>query len=220
MIIQDLQHAQNVILQLVWGDQMTEFPTKIFDRNDNGVYATPYVHNGQPLVMDITPHSGVTCNVFGDNPENSNRISFRNIELHTVQKNQETAYYLKTSSYNELANVEDRRNEERVIITKPGKVWDEDKKDFTEIRIHDVSNKGISFYAPTSFSPKSNILEISFIDHVHDHEFAFQLNCKTVRIKNQAGNVLYGCRLVDDNKDYLLYGCLRRMKKNAKVEAF
>lgn len=197
---------------------MIEFRTEIFDRDEDGIYATPYIHHGQPLVMDIEPKSGVICNVFGDDPATNRRISWRNIELHTVQKDEKTAYYLKTSTYNEMANHDDRRDEERVVITKRGKVWCEKEKDAVEIRVHDVSNKGISFYAPTSFSPESNIVVVSFKDNINDYDFAFRLNCKTVRTKNQAGNVFYGCQVMDDNKDYLLYGCLRRMKKNAKVE--
>lgn len=211
MVIQDLCYAKNVIIQLVWGDQMIEFDTDVFDRDDAGVYVTPYLHNGQPLVMDIEPISGVICNVFANNPEDNKRISWRNIELHTVQKKGETAYFLKTNSYNILAKLDERRKEDRIVITKRGTVWDEKRNDFVEIRIHDISNKGISFYAPTSFSPTSNIMRVSFQDLVNGDIFSFDLNCKVLRTRRQAGNIFYGCVLMENNQDYFLYGCLKKM---------
>ncbi len=217
MILQDLQYAKNIRLQIVWGDQVVEVHTEVIDTDKDGIFTTPYIHNGEPLVLDIDTQHGVICNIFADNPVESGRISWRNIELHTVQKNGETAYYLKTSAFNELANNEDRRDEERIVIMKKATLHNEDFLEHTDIIIHDISNKGLGFYAPKTFVPKTSFMSISFVDRLNDHEFAINVKCKMVRTKNQAGNVLYGCKLLEENKDYLLYGCISRMMKNAKV---
>lgn len=213
MKFDELVFDQSVIVQIVWGEQKIEFPSKVLKRIENSVYITPYIHNGKPLSFNIENNDGVVCNLFADDKVNNKRVSWKNIKLKTEELNGETTYCLKTSVFNQMGGQDDRRVHERIIITKKARIFDPQTDKYTEILIHDISDIGISFYAPTSFVPKSNQITIDFVDAVDDKCFNLKVECSITRTDNKAGNVFYGCRIVGENRDYLVYGFLRRLKK-------
>ncbi len=215
MKLQNLVSTNNLIIQILWGEKSIEFPTRIVDRDEGGIFVTPYLHGGAPLVLNINMNSGVVCNIFGDNPETGKRISWRNIQLATVNYSGRTLYYLKTSIYNSVAKADERRVEDRIKLTKTASLYDSVSKKNVPIRIHDISDSGIAFYAPTTYQPETNSFVVHFSDVVNDQEFDLTVKCKTVRTKKQTGTIFYGCRISEENNDYLLYGCLMRMVKNA-----
>lgn len=218
MKIQNLFMAKNMIIQILWGEKAIEFSSEIVDRDDEGLYVTPYLHNGTPLPLTINMHSGVVCNIFGDNPENGKRISWRNVELSTVKLKGQIVYHLKTTAFNSVGKVDERRAENRVQITKSATLYDPEAKKSVPIRIHDVSDSGIAFHAPITFQPQTNVLVVRFSDIVNEQTFELDVKSKIVRTKKMAGTVFYGCRVAEENSEYLLYGCLMRMKKNASED--
>lgn len=216
MKLQDLLLSKNLILQILWGEKTIEFSTDIVDRDENGLYITPYLYNGAPLSLSINVNSGVVCNFFGDNPDDGTRVSWRNIELDTVSLKNQTVYYIKTSSYNSEARVDDRRVEDRVKVTKDAELYDSVAKKTVQIRIHDVSDSGIAFHAPLAYEPMTKSFSVKFSDEVNGHVFNINIKCKTVRTKEMVGTCFYGCKLSDENNDYLLYGCLKRLEKGGR----
>lgn len=219
MKLQNLIGAKNLILQIIWGEKNIEFSTEIVDRDDEGIYVTPYMHNKTPLELNINMQSGVVCNLFGDSPDTGKRISWRNIELSTTNYCGSLVYYLKTSIYNSHARIDERRVEDRVRITKTAELFDPISKKTVVVRVNDVSDGGIAFYAPATFQPETNLFVIKFSDVVNDQEFELTVKCKVVRTKKMPGTVFYGCRVLEDNTEYLLYGCLMRLSKNASGES-
>lgn len=213
MKIQELYHAENVIIQIVWGEKMIEFYTKILERNEEGVYATPYIFGNKPLEINIEASSPVVCNIFGDSPANGKRLAWRNIDLKTVMKDGEPLYFLSTQAFNVLASEEERRSDDRVLIQKTGLVLDGKIEKTTQVLIHDVSNSGISFLAPDTYEPFSSHVELQFMDSVGGYDFNLKVPCTIVRTKTTNGMTLYGCRVKEDNKNYILYGCLCRLQK-------
>ena len=68
MKLVELLQNQNIIVQLLWGEQKIEFYSGVTGREGEVVYVTPYIHNGSELQLNVTEgRHGVVCNVFADN---------------------------------------------------------------------------------------------------------------------------------------------------------
>lgn len=219
MKLTELLVNQRTTIQLLWGEQKIEFFSIVVDNDGVAVYVTPYVHNGSPLDINIVPGKGVVCNIFTNNPMNNQRISWKNIELETLTRKGETVYCLKARGYNNVAKHDDRRLHERVLAQVKGMAFDPQSNVETNVVIHDISDIGISFYAPATFAPKSNQLTITFTDNVEGRQF----NVKTVgtitRTVNRDGNIFVGCRVMGENKDYQIYTFIKRLRNKNTKEA-
>lgn len=213
MKVNELVFDQKVIVQILWGERKIEFTTQVLKKGDNSIYVSPYLHNGKALEFNIDNTDGVVCNLFANNTETEERISWKNIKLKTEELNGKPVYLLKTSVFNQIANNDDRRQNKRIIIRKNARIYDVVSDKYTDILIHDISDVGISFYAPASYAPRSNQILIDFIDSIDEKSFNMKIECSIARTENKAGNVFYGCRTVGENKDYLIYGFLKRLKK-------
>lgn len=215
MKLSELVVNQIIIVQLVWGEQQIEFMSTVV-KNDGGVFITPYYHNGSPLDINVTAGKGVVCNLYADEPKTKKRISWKNVELTTVIEAGETVYCLKTSGFNENAKQDERREHERIIIRAKAMAFDGLNPDGIDVLVHDISDVGVSFYAPTSFEPKTSQVVVKFIDHIGDKLFDVRVDCAVIRMINKNGNILVGCRVVGENKAYKLYGFMKRL--NAKKQ--
>lgn len=215
MKLTELLVNQRITIQLLWGEQKIEFFSNVLDVEESAVYVTPYLHNGSVLEIDVNQGKGVICNLFTNEPNTKHRISWKNVELTTVKRNDENVYCLKTNSFNQVAKHDDRRLHTRYLIKVNGTVQDSLSEEPVNIIVHDISDIGISFYAPTSFMPKSNQLVVSFQDTVDDKLFEVKVECGIARITNRAGNRFVGCKITKENRDYQLYGFMvRLMDKN------
>lgn len=45
-----------------------------------------------------------------------------------------------------------------------------------------------------------------------DREFDLHVECSVARSQQMGDEVLYGCRIVEENRDFLIYGCLKRLR--------
>lgn len=213
----DLLESQRLTIQLLWGEQKIEFFSNVIEKDDSAVYVTPYLHNGSELEINVTMDKGVTCNLFTDNPTTRQRISWKSVELTTVKRNDKTLYCLKTNGYNHIAKHDDRRKHDRLIITTNAQVFDGQSEDGVDIVVYDISDIGVSFYAPNSFSPNGHQLTVAFSDTIGEKEFNVKVECAIARMTNKAGNRFIGCKILKENKDYQLYGFMKRLgEKNKK----
>lgn len=211
---------QKIIVQLVWGEQKIEFTSTVVKNDGEDVLVTPYNHNGSPLDINVTAGKGVVCNLFADEPNTKKRISWKNVELTTVMEAGEALYCLRTSGYNDNAKQDERRDHERIIIRVKALAFDGENPDGVDVLVHDISDVGVSFYAPPSFAPKSSQVVIKFLDHIGDKLFDVRADCAIARMTNKGGNILVGCKVVGENKAYKLYGFMKRLdsKKQKPVK--
>ena len=216
MKLTELLENQRVTIQLLWGEQKIEFFSYVLGKDETMVYVSPYFHNGTELELNVTPDKEVICNLFTINPSTRHRISWKSIELTTVTRNNKIVYCLKTNGYNHIAKHDDRRKHDRIIISTKALVFDESKSDGVEVIVHDISDIGISFYAPNTFSPNGHQLTITFSDTLGDKSFNIKLECAIARTTNRAGNRFIGCKITKENKDYQLYGFIRRLGDKTK----
>lgn len=213
----DLLENQRLTIQLLWGEQKIEFFSNVLGKDDSSVYVSPYLHGGSELELNVTADKGVICNLFTINPSTKQRISWKNVELTTVIRNDKTVYCIRTNTHNHIAKHDDRRKHDRVVISAKARVFEGQTGNGVDIIVHDISDIGISFYAPNSFLPNENQLTITFSDTVGEKQFDVKVECSIARTTNKAGNRFVGCKIVKENKDYLLYGFMKRLEdKNKK----
>lgn len=211
MKLVELLLKQDLIIQLILGGRTIEFHSIVLGKEGTSVYVSPYLHNDSPLELNIVENTGVICNIFTDDPNTKQRISWKNIELTTILWKEKVAYCLKTHGFNNISNVDDRRLNDRVIINCEGTVYDENSDDGIEVIVHDISDIGISFYAPASFTPTSQQLFVSFSDTINGKSYFVKVECSIARTKEDDDQVLVGCKITGDNKDYHIYRFLKHL---------
>lgn len=217
MVLQDLDKNRKVIIQIVWGERDIEFPSHVVDSDVEGIYIEPYLHNGNPLKLSIDPSGGIPCHLFGDDTENGTRVSWRNIRLETVERGGQTLYHLSTMAFNRQAKTAERRAHERNVVRKMGNGSDT-AGNVIQVMVHDMSDNGISFFAPASFTPNSKNMTVGFADSLGGELFRVQAECRIVYRTAKSGTIFYGCEVLNGNSDYFLYGCMQRMQKNKKPD--
>lgn len=216
MKLTELYVGQRTVVQLVWGEKKIEFFSNVLNTTDKGVYVTAYMHQGAPLELNVDSDSKVECTLFAHSSEHNHRRSWKNVELSTVSYNGTKAYYITTSAFNHYSKHDDRRKHDRVIIHKNGQVYDAVSKQDIAIMVHDISDIGISFYAPPSFNPSANQITVTFEDVVNNRLLKVKVECIPVRTHKVNGQAFWGCRIANENKDFLLYGFLVRLVNKRK----
>lgn len=214
MKLTELVMNQPVILQISWGERQIEVKSKILATDENGVFISPYLHNGSPLEFNIDTNSNVICSLYADNLSANERISWKNIKVNTVTWNGGMAYQLRTGGFNDYSKVDDRRSNKRIVIHKKAQAFDPINANTSDIIVYDISDNGISFFAPPAFEISSKDVTILFSDAIDGKHFQMKIECAISRNEKRAGNVFYGCKVTKENKDYLVYSFLKRLKKS------
>ena len=212
MKLNELPLGYKIIVQINLGEQQIEFESVVIERDMEGVVISPYMHQGQAIKLNVDAGNGIICNIFADDPDNMQRISWKNVEVKTKDGKTGPVYVVKTRGFNTFAKQDERRKNSRVMVRRNGHVTDSLSGVQTDVLIHDISDVGISFYAPKTFSPKSNKFLIEFTDAVEGKDFDIKVECNVARVQDKPGMDFYGCR-VTTNKDFILYGFMRRMHR-------
>lgn len=212
MRLTELVKNQRITIQLLWGEQKIEFFSTVVEKDDSAVYVTPYLNKGAELELNLAQGKGIICNLYTINPVTKQRISWKNVELTTITRNEGILYCLKTNGYNHIAKNEDRRKHDRIIVQINALLFDGQSEEGMNVIVHDISDVGISFYAPKSFAPSGNVLTVKFSDMIGARKFDIKVECMVARMGNKAGNQFVGCRIISDNKDYQLYGFMKSIK--------
>lgn len=221
MKLSELLIGQKIVVQLLWGEQKIEFVSDVIVTDEKGAYITVYEHQGNPLELKIDTTSKVQCNILTNVTGNSSqRIEWKNVEVSTLLKEDKNLYYISTSGYNYIASSSDRRQHDRMIINKKGKLQCKPSEEYIDIIVHDISDIGISFYVAPSVKLTSHELVVLWDDTINEKPFNISVECSPVRQHNKNGLYLHGCRIVGDSRDFLVYGLrLRLAGKNKNKPA-
>lgn len=211
MKLNELLMNQQVAVQFNVGDEVIEFHSNVMDRNSEGIYINPYIHNGKPLELNIDTDDNVICNIFADDQAADKRVSWRNVSLTTANQDSQILYFVKTSKFNELSNNDERRRNERMPVKKAAKLYDNGSGKYMTIVVNDVSENGISFLANSKYVPSSYQLDMIFEDSIAEKMFKLKVSCSVERTETKEGNMLYGCSIKGENKDYLLYVLFKKL---------
>lgn len=216
MKLTELYANQRVAIQLMWGEQKIEFFSTIIANDGTASYGTAYIHNGSPLNINVVPGNGISCNLFADDISTGHRVSWKNIELTTVERDGKPAYCFKTFGFNNNANHDDRRLHARTIIQVKGTAYEKNPDEGVDILVHDISDIGISFFAPKGFNPGSHQVTVAFMDRIDDRRFDVKVECTITRSVAKDDQLFVGCKIMGENKDYRLYGFIKRLKAKTK----
>lgn len=218
MKITDLKANQKLTIQITLGELGLEFATFVMQSDTSKVYVKPYYHNGSAIEFNIDRTGEGVCTVYAIDPDTDVRVSWNRVEIETVHIDGEVMYQLKTGTYNLLAKSNDRRKHRRIVVQTKGRVVDAEGRQ-TDVLVHDISDNGVSFYAPASFSTGSNQVTLDFVGKVEGKSFEITLDLMFERIVTKMGNSLYGCSIASDTgDDYLLYEFLLRSRKKGDKE--
>ena len=220
MRLTDLRRNQNIIIQLLLGEKRIEFTSEVLATEDGKILVSPYILKGEALELNIYQDAGVICNVFADEPRTSQRISWKNVQLTTVNKNGKKYYCLKTYAFSCVADPEDRRISDRTPVEVCGTVYDGGLEPSAEISIHDISTSGLAFLAPESYVPQNQQITIAFSDVIDDNQFDVRVDCAVVRVSSEKGYNIIGCKIVGDSRAYELYGFMKRITVNNSMVAY
>lgn len=216
MKLSELLINQKVIVQLLWGEQKIEFMADVLDNDGTYAYLSSYLHNGTVLELNVSPGRGVVCNVFADNTVTGQRVSWKNVELTTIKRNSSLIYAIRTFGFNYVANEDERRFNKRIEVGVKGQLFDGKSDISTSITVHDISDVGISFTATGNYMPESSQITIMFTDKVDERFYDVKVDCTVLRTENRDGNTFIGCKIIGENKDYQLYGFMKRLSEKAK----
>lgn len=209
MKLSELLKNQELNVQIKWDEKIIEFSSFVLECDKYVVYITPFNYKGKELELNISGNSNIVCNLY-TNDEDNKRISWKAIELTTVERHGKKVYCLKAHAFNNVSCVDDRRSHERIPIQVDAWLFDMD--DTESVTIHDISDNGLGIYAPCNFEPKSRQILISFTDSIGKETFNFKLECDIARMKNENGVLVIGCRLTGENKEYQVYELMKRLR--------
>lgn len=218
MKLNELLTDQQVIVQCQFKEEIIEFYSSVIAQDKDGIYISPYLNNNMPLELKIDMDDSVICNIFADDCSTGQRISWRNVSLYTVNKGSQVLYYIETSKFKELSNIDDRRKKERLLVRKTAQLYDANSGSYTTVVVNDVSESGIAFYTNANFKLSSCNFNIIFDDEIGEKVFNLNVGCSVVRTEEKQEHVLYGCSIKDVSKDFLFYMLLKKLsQKHYKI---
>lgn len=220
MKLTELLEKQKIIVQLVWDENKLEFFSDVIETDDEAIYITPCVNEGRELEINVTHDKAVICNIFTDDSANQQRISWRNVELLTVERSGKMLYRIKAHTYNNISNIDDRRGAERTVVSVDGEILVGQNNENVRIIVHDISDSGIAIYVPKSFIPRSQQLRISFSDKIDDETYDIEAVFSIARTAYLSDCALIGCRLMgEENSKYRTYNYMKRIHQKYETKS-
>lgn len=211
MRLNELVVDQKIIVQINLGEQKIEFNANVLEVQEESITASPYIHEGEVLELNIETHHGIMCNIFADDYRHGKRVSWKNVKIQTIDSIDGKIYHISTSAFNRLSREDDNRQHNRLIIHKNAHILEQGK--LIDIVVHDISDRGISFFASPNYKPSANQITIVYSDSVNEKDFQLKIECQIARTEKRAGVNFYGCKVMGENKDFLTYGFFKRLKK-------
>lgn len=218
MKLSGLNLGQEIIVQMAWGKRKIEFFAYVEEISDMSIFVTPYMHNDSPLELNIDSNGKIVCNIFADSPEDNKRISWRNVKLKTMERNGRTLYCISTNKYNNVSNDDDRREHDRIEVNKKGRLFDPKTEQYHDVTIQDISYIGISFCASKSFDPTFHQVIVLFEDAINDKTFNMKVECNIVRSNQTENSKIWGCKIIGENRDFLLYSFMLKLMSKDKPQ--
>jgi YHS domain-containing protein len=209
MTIQDLVDNQHVKIEINWGSQTYRIDSTVVGHHGENILLKPYVFHGNEIRVHENARNFV-FNIYTMDPVTNHRVGWNDVELKSVDYKGVHYYICKSKTYLLYAQDQERRGDLRMRINLPGAVTDLESGLRTNVRVMDVSSRGIAFRASVSKEISKINIKVAFSDMIEDQEFDLDLPARIVRIVPNEDDVLYGCQLRSTSEDLLLYMFLRQ----------
>ncbi len=219
MVIAELGEGTDLVLEIQWYDHHYEVPTKIVHNLLGKVYLETVRYHGQ--VVDLGRPQNfkhIAFHLYAMNPDNEERLTWRNVGLELRQFNGTDVYEVKVNNFKTLGKNANRRREKRLPLDQhKGKVFILRDGEMLDVNLVDISSMGIAFQYESKKDLVGETVRIGFQDRVHGNAFTIQVEAKVVREKfrEEDCSYLYGCKIEDMDQDGLTYLCLRHAELSA-----
>jgi hypothetical protein len=220
MKLQELKEGTELTLQVEWGNNQYEIPTKIVLSMQNRVFIAAFSYNGTALDLSkVKNYSGMVFHLFCNDPADGKRLSWRSIGLEMREVKNKIYYEVTASTFTSESRDDNRRARDRLLIDKPGKIKVIEDEISFRVQIYDISRSGISFRCKKDLTITGLGLIITFEDDVGGHVFPLTIHSRCVRkaLKEEEAIYHYGCTIVSMTREIVAYVSLKAMKN--QVEA-
>ena len=205
MVLQELEVGEELELNIKWGGLKY-------------VLINPYTYGGNTVDFSSSSFRGIVIDVIEKN-HNGKRYRWPAVNVSTVKRFGRSYYLINTSDYKKLAKESERRNQDRVKIGLRCvlSIYGDDGMYYGIIK--DISQGGVAFIPEMDIAYEGKLIELQFADSVRGHEFQIRFKIRVVRKDMEDGKILYGCRIVEAQRDALAYLYLKTVDSRSKKQS-
>lgn len=218
MELTDLKQGDHIILEIKWGDRPYQIKTAVVGTGEGAILIKPFTYKGTVLDLTSVQFHDMIYNIYCVDKLANNRLVWHNVQIETQVYKKETYYVVRPSVARRFPSLSERREHKRMMLNRSGSVLLGKDGPAIAINVHDVSDNGISFIAQAGMEFPGKGMRIEFQDEIRGHNFQLQVDCRMVRRQERDGQELVGCRIVQTNRDFLAYICLKRMEFEALMK--
>ena len=218
MVLQELEVGEELELNIKWGGRKYELKSKVEIVDADSVLINPYTYGGNTVDFSSSSFRGIVIDVIAKN-HNGKRYKWPAVNVSTVKRFGRSYYLINTSDYKKLAKESERRNQDRVKIGLRCvlSIYGDDGMYYGIIK--DISQGGVAFIPEMDIAYEGKLIELQFADSVRGHEFQIRFKIRVVRKDMEDGKILYGCRIVEAQRDALAYLYLKTVDSRSKKQS-
>ena len=218
MVLQELEVGEELELNIKWGGLKYELKSKVEIVDADSVLINPYTYGGNTVDFSSSSFRGIVIDVIAKN-HNGKRYKWPAVNVSTVKRFGRSYYLVNTSDYKKLAKESERRNQDRVKIGLRCvlSIYGDDGMYYGIIK--DISQGGVAFIPEMDIVYEGKLIELQFADSVRGHEFQIRFKIKGARKEMEYRKILYGCRIVEAQRDALAYLYLKTVDSRSKKQS-
>lgn len=218
MKLQDVRIGTAMELEVEWGEHKFQIPTHAIGANDDGLLIKPMTYNKQVIDLGAANDKDMVFTLYANDPVTDVRQAWRNLELKTILYKGYLYYAAKANRFKLDATTSERRIHNRMKLDVEGNLMLSGYEGEVQIQIIDLSDSGISFTTDDDIIVEKVPGVITFSDKVREQEFQIKLKCIKVRRGEYDGKSLWGCKVLETDKNMLAYICQKRAYIKANSE--
>ena len=209
--IDDIRSGQEVTLEIIWGEGDYEMPSRVLGNIDGKLLLKPYVYNGVVVEMMSEDNEDMTINLHCID-EDGNRKVFNAVNISSETYRDDIIYEVSAGACNSVAQSSERRCYKRTELNYPGKLITEKGEALKDVIIKDISDAGISFMISSDYQIDQKKVVLKWDDKIRGKDFNIKVHGFISRVKTEGSDTIYGCEIMEPDRDLLMYILLKRAK--------
>lgn len=212
MVLQDLRESDELALEIIWGANTYNVPTKVVVVLKEAILVNPFVSQGIVLELDSEKFRDMHYNIVSKDKKDGHIITWKNVSIQKTKYKNITLYHIESPKYAQQAQHNERRENGRMLVDKIGTVSVGDRTVKQKAIIHDISSGGVSFYVSEGFETDGRSILVEFDDELRGRKYHLRIESLFVREVKRGEHVLIGCSFKGADRSVLEYVCLKRME--------
>ncbi len=168
------------------------------------------MYKGSPVDLSKNQLKGRSYNIYGLD-DRKNRYVWKGVNIDCRKTDRHMYYVLTASAYNRDGKISDRRVYSRIPVGMIGNIQIPEIKKIFAADIYDISNSGIAFVSDANLDIIGSVVEVEFEDEIRGHTFTVSVNGKVTRKTEKGDQLLYGCKLLTEDKIVANYVYIKKM---------